>query len=736
MQDYTPDDEDMESPENDILTEAKKRYQIASEAWNEYRHTANDTLKFVAGEQWDNQLKMNRTNAGLPSLTANKLKSFLRQITNEARQNTPSIQIDPRDNLESEEKAKVLSGLIRTIENESNADTAYDTACEYAASVGLGYFRLISEYVSDDSMQQKLVIKAIDDPNTVLIDPTHRDKAGADMSYAFLITKLSKEDYLRLYPDSKMANSVTTTGWSDVDNIWVSEHDVLIAEYYYKDWKEKTLYETINTLTGERDTTFYVDKKSVKEGFLKILKDRKVQIPMIRWCKLNDVEILEETEWPGPFIPVIPVKGNETWVDGKRIISGACQDAIDSQRAFNYFFSLQAELVQLAPKAPFIGEIRQFANFEKLWRDANVAPNAYLPYNAISLDGQPLPAPQRQSVEVPIQAAGSLCAQAADNLKSIFGIFDASLGAQGNETSGKAILARQQQSHTTNYHFYDNLIRSITHLGRCILAAIPVFYDDERIVQITDVAGNKKPVMINGQDPKNGEFYDMTKGKFDVVIQTGASYSTRREEAATSMMALGQVYPEAMPIISDIMVRNMDWPGAKEVAARLHAAVPPEILQATDGEEDMQPETVVIQLKKQLQQQGEQLKALNAHAKNTEDELKIAHQELALSKMDKTIQLKKAEMDYNTDSRKLDIQEQTAAIQAMLDTEKLRIASEQLQLEKEQLMADIASDVMDHGHKKAKSNSLDRSSEIRNVISTSEIANPNINDDLGSGKIN
>ncbi len=402
MNDYDDDENEVDNAEQELLEEAKERYRIASNAALDYQQEANTLLKFIDGEQWDPQLKSNRENAGLPALNANMLKSFLRQITNEVRQNTPSIQIDPKDDIATEDTAEILDGLIRTIQNESDADTAYDTAAYYAAAVGLGYFRIVSEYEATDSFDQKLVVKCIDDPMTVLLDPVHRDAAGADADYGFVTSILSKDEYLRLYKNSKLSQRVATQGWTQGPTNWISEDEVRIVEYYYMEWSEETLYKVLNVTTGETIDTFTPDKDLIKAKVLRIVRDRKVQVPVIKWCKLNDIEILEQTDWPGTFIPIIPVKGDEMWIDNKRSLKGACNDAVDSQRAFNYFFSLQAELVQLAPKTPFIGEVRQFANFEKLWRNANVAPNAYLPYNAVSLDGSTLPPPQRQSVEVPM----------------------------------------------------------------------------------------------------------------------------------------------------------------------------------------------------------------------------------------------------------------------------------------------------------------------------------------------
>lgn len=716
-----PQFEQIDAEQADLLKTAKERYRIAKDGWHEYLQSARDTLKFIAGDQWDDQLRTNRENAGLPALTANKLSTFLRQITNEVRQNTPSIQIDPKDGGANEGTAEVIADLIRSIEDHSGADTAYDTAAYYAAAVGLGYFRVVSEYESADSFSQRLVIKAVMDPETVLLDPIHRDPTGCDSEYGFIITTMSKDSFLRQYPEARMSMQAKSVGWTTNYTDWVREDEVLIAEYYWKDYEEKVLKLVHDTRTDTTyTTTDDLDEQLLANNVIYVIRERTVMQPIIRWAKMNDVEVLEQTVWPGTYIPIVAVKGDEIWVSGKRIVKGAAQDALDSQRAFNYFLSIQAELVQLAPKAPFIGEIRQFANFEHLWRDANVAPNAYLPYNSV----EGLPPPSRQTAEVPIQAAMSMCAQASDSMKSIFGIFDASLGAHGNETSGKAILARQQQSHTTNYHFYDNLIRSIVHLGHILIEAIPVFYDDERLLQVTTKAGDKRSVMVNSFNPQKGMVeHDLTTGKYGVVVQTGPSYATRRQEAVQSMIALGQAYPQAMPIISDIMVNNMDWPGAKEIAARLHAAVPPNILQATEGSDGMEPEQVVQQLKMQLQQQGQQLQALNAHAQQVEQELKLSQQELELVKQDKSIELKKADEQFTIKQQELKLSEEQTGLEMVLQLRKLELETQKLQLERERLniesvnaAAGIARDVHD-----ATLDHLDRGS----------FASPSLDSDLG-----
>lgn len=668
--------------DKEILDMAKERYEIASSAWGDFYRESREILKFIYGDQWNYQLRQNRENAGLPCLTVNSLPTFLRQITNEARQNTPAIQIDPKDDQASQDNAEIFADLIRGIEQQSNAATAYDQAAWYAAAIGLGFMRIISEYDGSDSFEQKLVIKAVEDPETILIDPSHRNLDGSDAEWCFIVSTITKDEYLRQFLNSNLAREFEEHGWTSNYSNWIKEHEIVIAEYYWKDYEKATLYEILDVTTNN---TYRTENKPAQEfldaGLVIITQTRTIQKPIIKWAKLNDVEILEQTTWPGTTIPVVTVKGDELWLSGKRKLKGAVFDALDSQRALNYFFSESAQLVSLAPKAPFIGEIRQFNNFEHLWRDANIATSAYLPYNAVTENGSPLPPPMRQTFEAPIQAAMTLVGQARENLKAIFGIFDASLGAHGNETSGIAILSRQKQSHTSTYHYYDNLVKAIQQIGRILVENIPIFYADERIVQLIKRNGEASTASINGENDQ----HSLTNGKYGVVVETGPSYTTRRQESVEAMTTLGGVYPQAMPLIADIIASESDWPGSKQVADRLRLALPPEIQQAEAANGK-------LTTAQQAAMSMSQVKNLTAQLQQAQQMIQIGHQEVVnlteenkLLKTKSAVDLEKATMDKDYKDKQLILDELTTELEYKVKMRELTIQEAELKLEEAKL---------------------------------------------------
>ena len=669
-------DFDDEARERDVLKEAQERYRFSDDYWTEHQRKAKQLLNFIAGDQWDNTARQAFENNGYAAVTDNVIPSFLRQITNEMRQNTPVIAFHPLDN-ESQDAAEVRTDLVRNIQLDSNAEIAYDTAGWLAAATGLGYFRLTNEYCDPKSFDQKIVVKAIFDANAVLMDPSHRTVTAEDMDWCFMRTAMSKDAYKRKYPLTALTGlDDEPKGWEEAKGLWLSKEEVIVVEYFRKVEEPATLYRVLNTRTGETEDTIEApDELGLADGTLVIINTRETTRTVIQHFVLNEVEILAETTWPGCYIPIIPVKGDELWIEGKRKLIGAVEPAVDSQVQLNYFLSLASKLVQMAPAAPYIGTARQFKDFEQQWADINVSGQAFLPYNKDDSVGPP----SRDLGEVPIQNAMAICQQARDNLKQIFSIYDASLGAQSNEESGKAILARQTQSERGNFHFIDNLKRALQHAGVIMLDAIPAFYDTPRTIQTVKPDGTKSIIAVNGPSQ-----IKLTEGSYGVVVTADKPFGTKRQEAVALMLELGRAYPQALPLISDLITINSDWPGAKECAARLRTAVPPAALQATqdDGQD---PKVLLPQLRMQLSQQEEALKALNAHAQEIEQELETTKQTLTFAKMDKEADIRKSDQTFALKQHELKLTEQTTALEAELEMAKLRLEERKIVLQELEL---------------------------------------------------
>ena len=699
--------------EDKFLKQAYERFDEAEAAFSDWRTQATLDLQFCANDQWDVGLRQNREQAGKPCLTADHISPAIRQIVNESRQNRPSIEVDAKSNGADEDTAKVISGLIRDIEYQSNADAAYDTAEEYAVKCGLGFYRLVSEYEDCESFDQVLRIKGIDDPLTVYFDPNHREPDGSDAEYCFILKNYTEAAYRREFKDTNLAKNPSWKGKEFRNSSWFNVDSVTVAEYFCKEYTPKTLYHVATFVPNAAQELQFFDEQVLAEKpsdedieaqRVQILKTRTAQEVSIKAYVLNGKEKISETDFPGSHIPVFPVKGEDFWVNGKRVIMGAVRRAKDTQRIINYSVSNQVEAIDNSNRAPYIGAAGQFDTFEQDWKTAHQRNLAYLQYNPTSVDGQQVPPPQRNTYEAAIAAIAATRATSVADMEQIFGIYEAARGERSNETSGVAIVARKEQSSNSNFAYYDNLVRSVKHLGRVIVNCIPTYYDTARTIRIVKPDGQQELTAINQYIEEKKKTYDLTAGKYAVTVRTGPTYQTKRRQLVESGTALIAQYPQAGPLIADLLVSASDFEGNQEIAARLRTQVPPEVLAATgeDGEIAGDPKQALAGLQTKLQQSQKNTEALNAHAADVEQQLQDAQRELQLEKESKQIELIKVQLDYQTRAQELAISEATAELEWQSQQQKNAIANRQLDLQ-EKTMAikalDTASNVADRMHK-------------------------------------
>lgn len=598
---------------DEILRVARERFKLSDEAFSEIRSIGLEDLEFRAGEQWPEGVKNERNLDGRPCLTINRIPQFIRQITNDQRQNRPAIRVSPVDDKADIETAKILQGMIRHIEYNSSADTAYDTAFEGAVTKGFGYFRIITDYVDAKSFDQEILIKKIQNSFSVYPDPFSKESDGSDMNWCLIVDDVNKDDYDSMYGESELSQMQDWQGIGDQSEGWVSGKSCRIAEYFYKDYKETTI---VLLSSGE-----VIEKSQAKKlpPEITIINERKASIPTVKWLKINGIEILEETEWVSQWIPVVPVYGDELNVNGKRILEGVIRHAKDSQRMYNYWASTETEAIALAPKAPYLVANGQIKGFENQWKEANRKNHAYLTYNPVSTGGTVIGAPQRNTYEPPVQAVSNARMLASEDLKATTGIYDAALGNRSNENSGIAIQRRNAQSQTSNFHFVDNLSRSLKHAGRILVDLIPKIYDAPRAARILGEDGEQEIVRINEEFIKDGQLvtYELSRGKYDVAVDVGPSFATKRQEALTSMIDLTKTYPQIMGVAGDLLVKNMDWQGAQEISERLKKTLPPGV-----ADDDKNKQQVPPEMQAQMQQMGGMIDQLTQKLNEANEQIK------------------------------------------------------------------------------------------------------------------
>lgn len=663
------------SKESDIMSTMRFRLNMAISAYSESREDELDDLRFFAGSpdnqwQWPADVLATRgsvqgqTINARPCLTINKLPQHVRQVTNDQRQNRPSGKVIPADDRADPKVAEIFDGMVRHIEYASDADVAYDTASENQVTYGEGYIRLITEYCNDTTFEQDIRIKRVRNSFSVYMDPTIQDPCGADAEYCFITEDLTKDEYERQFPDAMPMSSIQVQGVGD-DSLtnWINEDVVRIAEYFYAVYTPSKL----NLYPGNQAyEAGSAEDKHMKSMGVKPIRSRDVQIRKIKWMKTNGYEVLEESDWAGKDIPVIRVVGNEFQVDGRVFVSGIVRNSKDAQRMYNYWVSQETEMLALAPKAPFIGYGGQFEGYEMQWKTANTNNWPYLEVNPDVTDGQGgvLPLPQRSMP--PMAQTGLIQAKmgASDDIKATTGQYDSSLGATSNERSGRAILAREKQGDTGTYHYVDNLARAIRYMTRQIVDLIPKIYDTQRIARIINMDGETSMVKIDPTQPQAvksirdennieiEKIYNPSVGKYDVVVTTGPSYMTKRQEALDGMSQLLQANPQLWAVAGDLFVKHMDWPGADEMSKRLAKTIDPKLLQDGDKPPALQA------AEQQIQAMGQEMDQMHQMLQNVSKSVEM--QTLEVKEFEATIKA------YDAETKRI------SAVQASMSPEQIQ----------------------------------------------------------------
>lgn len=623
---------------------------------SENRNNAADDIKFAKlGEQWPDEVRKARDAEGRPCLTINRCPAFIRQVVNDGRINTPQIKVKPVDDDADPETAEILGGLIRNIEYSSQADVAYDTALDSAASCGMGFFKVVTDYCDEQSFNQDIFIRRVTNPLSIVFDSYGESIDGSDWTHAAEVEWLTEKACKNKYGKEKVGSfSADAT-----DNINQDDSDLIrLASFWYVDEEsEKLLMLSDGTVISEAEFNkdhpdFGVPFKDIAtELGLTVARTRKGIKRTVKQYVCGS-EIIETNDWAGKWIPIIPVFGDEVFSDGKRYLKSLIRDVKDSQRNFNYWRTASTELVALAPKTPFIGQVGAFDTDADKWASANVKSHAFIEY-----DG-PTP-PQRQPfVGVP---AGALqeAMNASDDMKSIIGLYDASLGARSNETSGKAINARKQEGDVSTFHFIDNRNKSMTHCGRILVDLIPKIKDTAQIIRTIGVDGETKNIKLKQPTEHKGieRIFDLGVGKYDVAVDTGPSFTTQREETAQQMMELLRAFPQAAPMIGDLFAKNLNWKDADVIAQRLKGMLP-EHLRGEDDDSQLPPEALqqINSLKQQLQGMDQQMQQGMGEFKKVIAELESLKADKEIESMKVQQGNRKLEIEaYNAETKRLEV---------------------------------------------------------------------------------
>lgn len=661
------------------LNKIRERFDKMRNYWSPIFEQARKEDAFIAGFQWDDIIRKERESAGRPMFTFNLLPAFTRQIINMVRQDMPQLRVKPvqsdkrstpkasnQQGTKDYSMADIYMGIWRHIEHVSRADQAYETALTHAVWHAFGYFTLNTKESPTDPFEQDLVIERVKDSYSLVIDPSAQEADFSDMQDAFVFTRISKDAFERIYPGHQ-TGSFNVTVEAGLFGDWFDRDSLQIATYWWIDYVDDEVVrmsdgrvhymsEVDHVLDDWARMGLYVERDDDGEKMIKAVKR-----PVAKWQRFTATEfITPEMTTVFDRIPIFPVLGDEIVVDGRTRYMSAIRDAMDAQKSYNYHRTTAIESLSLQPKAPFVMSAEQIKGHEREWERANRENIPYLLYNQTI---EAVPPPQRAPPPTPAVAELQQAQFDAQDIQAIIGLHDASLGAESNEKSGKAVLARQRQGLTSTYHFPANLGRAIEAAGRVAVQAIPKIYTTERVMRIRMPDDAEDLVVINQKtvDQATGRTVlsnDLSYGKYDVVIDTGPSYATQREESVEAMLELLSVMPpEAAISVVHLIVQNLAFPGADKVASVLRKLIPDHLKSederaadlpkgvtfdengqpvnedGTPYEPQLSPEMQILAQQNQIEQAKVQAEVATAEAKSRTAEADIAEAELAMARL-------------------------------------------------------------------------------------------------------
>lgn len=624
-----------------LFREMRDRFARAQDQEAILREAARDDRRFAFGDsengfQWHPKIWQERRRDDKPCLTINKTKTHVALIVNGARQNPPSAKILPVDGVKDPKSAELMGGLVRDIEARSNSETVYCNAFDTAVTGGLGYWFLDYDYESPESFDYEIKLRPVYDPDFILIDPERDPKKRR---WGFVFEEISIEDFKEKWPE------IEVTSWSPIDNKmgWHTDKTVRVANYYWREDKKDTI-----CLRPDGSKVWLSDDPKADQGAVSCRDSIKSTWHLWKVAGSHN-EPLEASIWPGKWLPIVEIVGDEKVIEGKKYRKGHVRDLKDPARMYNYWTSEATVQVALQNHAPYVGPAEAFAGYEQIWDAANKKAAVYLPYNAFTDDGNAIPAPQKQS---PAQMSTALIQgmqQASVEFSMASGQYEAQFGARSNETSGVAIDSRKMQSETTTFHFADRLMDGVVLSTEIMVDLIQKIYTTEKARRILGIDGKESYVHINpsldvpaqdveGPDAEIQRIFNPALGQYDIIPSTGPSYQTQRQAGAAAMVDLSRNMPVLGQAAPDLIVGNMDFPMADKIAERLRKTLPPQLI---DSEGDG-PAKKLAQMGAQMAQMQQQMQQMMAVGQQMHQSLQMAEQTIA--EREKEIQQKEQEV--------------------------------------------------------------------------------------------
>ena len=682
------DDEKKES----IIEEAHERFLRAEKAYQLSRRQSIEDTRFCLGDsdngwQWPDEIRKQRQFDKRVCLTVNLTAQHVNQVVNNIRQTRPSCRVMPVDNFSDKKTADILGGLIRNIQTSSASDDAHDLAAEHAVIGGEGFWRITTEYESPSSFDQVIRIKACPNPQLVYVDPDCKEMDKSDAEWGFVFEDINKETFEREHA------GIDASSWMPNKTSWISEDTFRRAEYFWVTYvKDTALLLADGSSLLESKLADDVERegmtlKSADGQVMDIVKERETERREWRWCILvgGHNEPIDETIWPGDYLPIVSVVGKEINVNGEILRKGIVRDLKDPARMVNFSYSETVQTLALQNKVPYMAAAESIEGYESIWGAANLENRAYLPFNAYDDEGKPLPKPERQQPAVMPAAQVQLLQLSTEEMRGVSGQTNANFGIKSEAASGVGIQRLKAQGEIATFHFPDNLARGLRYEAKVLINLIQNVYDTKRVVRVLGLDGKQESATLDPAHPKPYEECDIGEediqrifnpsvGQYDVVIDTGPSFQTQRQESFATLTELAGRNPQLMQVAGDLIMRSADFPMADQLANRLAKTLPPALQDNKQGGAEQQLQQAQQQgqqMQQHIQQMTQQMQEMQAKLQQSESGQAKVQAEIqaraALAQQDASFQSEKIKHEMAAAHERYVMESQFKREQAELD---------------------------------------------------------------------
>lgn len=556
---------------------AMDRHKLAENFEQDERLLCVEDTEFCdrPGSQWDEIASRGRQRAKRPMYEINRVAPARNQFLGDQLQNRVEIRVRPKGNGASQDIAEIKEGIVRSIRDASGSGWK-DNGLKEMATGGIGAWEVCTRYTLDDGWDQEIYIKPIrSTATTVWVDPESTEDCHTDAKWMSVVKNWSPESFKKRWPASKAADFAffSLIGGGSYRSGWRTQDFVKVADYFVKEPVKRNLVLMTNGKTyDEADENFQKVVDDLANNGIEISQRKTVTSHKVMHYKLSGAEVLDGPhEIPGMEIPIVVGYGYSTWIDGIHYYCGMIRKAKDPQRVYNYETSSNVETGALAPKDPYWVSSKQAMGYEgDLARMAT--DNA--PVQFFNSDPENKGPPKRTGAPAVQAAQIHRIQQAEADIMSTTGYHAPSLGDNPRDQSGIALKTQKQSGFNGTYEITDNHAKMIEHTGRIIIGMAPHIYDGSRIERILQEDGDVDMIEINQVviDEDSGEevvLNDLSVGKYDVTVDVGPSFATKREETVAYLTEASRSNPMIGSMTADIVMKSQDFPGAKEAAARL-----------------------------------------------------------------------------------------------------------------------------------------------------------------------